>query len=70
MLLHRNESSGQKTINFKRNDQTCFIKENNHLSSERKTVMTIVSSTNKIKTLPIEFVFKGIGKRVKVNPAA
>ena len=40
------------------------------MSGERKTVMTIVSSTNKIKTPPTEFVFKGIGKRVKVNPAA
>ena len=70
MPLHRNESSGQKTLNFKGNDKTCFVKENNHLSRERTTVMTIVSSTNKIKTPPIEFVFKGTGKRVKVNPPA
>ena len=30
--------------------------------------MTIVSSSNKFKTTPIEFVLKGTGKRVKVNP--
>ena len=70
MPLHRNESSGQKTLNFKGNNQTCFVKENSHFSRERATVMTIVSSTNKIETPPIEFVFKGAGKRVKVNPPA
>ena len=32
--------------------------------------MTIVWSTNKIKTPPIEFVFKGTGKRAKVNNPA
>ena len=40
------------------------------MSRERTTVMTIKSSTKKIKTPPIEFVFKGTGKRVKVNPSA
>ena len=68
MPLHRNESSGQKTLNFKGNDKSCFVKEDNHLSRERTTVMSIVSSTNKIETPPIEFVFKGTVKRVKVNP--
>ena len=26
MPRHRHESSGQKTSNFKRNDETCFVK--------------------------------------------
>ena len=30
--------------------------------------MTITSSSNAIKTPPLEFVFKGKGKRVNVNP--
>ena len=68
MPLHRNESSGQKTLNFKENDQACFVKENNYLSRERITVMNIVSSTNKIETPPIESLFKETGIRVKVNP--
>ena len=68
MPLHRNESSGQKTLNFKGNNQTCLVKENNHLSRERSTVMTIVSSANSIKTPAVEFVFKGTGKRAKVSP--
>ena len=70
MPPNRNESSQQKSLNFKGNYQTCFVKENNHLSRKRTTVMTIVSSANKIKTPPFELVFKGTGKRVKVNPPA
>ena len=70
MSLHWNESSGQKTLNFKGNDEACFVKENNHLSRGRTTVMTIVSSTNKIKTTLIEFVLIRTGKSVKVNPPA
>ena len=68
MPLHRNESSGQKTLNFSGRDQACFVKENNHLSRERCTVMTIVSSSKKRSPPPVEFVFKGAGKRVKVSP--
>ena len=45
MPLHRNKSSGQKTLKFKGNDQTSFVKENNHLSRKRTTVMTIASSS-------------------------
>ena len=70
MPPNRNESSQQKSLNFKGNYQTCFVKENNHLSCKRTTVMTVVSSANKIKTPPFELVFKGTGKRVKVNPPA
>ena len=66
MPLHRNESSGQKSLNFSGRDQSCFVKENHHLSRERCTVMTIASSSNQLKTPSLEFVFKGKGKRV--NP--
>ena len=40
------------------------------MSCERTIVIAIVSSTKKIETAPIEFVFKGTGKRAKVNPPA
>ena len=46
----------------------CFVKENYHLTQERSTVVTIASSSNAIKTPPLEFVFKGKGIKVKVNP--
>ena len=68
MPLHRNESSGQKSLNFSGRDQSCFVKENHHLPREICTVMTIASSSNQIKTPSLEFVFKGKGKRVKLNP--
>ena len=41
-FIHRNESSGQKTLNFKNSE--CFVKENFHLSRERVTVFTQISS--------------------------
>ena len=68
MPLHRNESSGQKSLNFSGRDQACFIKENNHLSRERCTLITIVTSSKKRSAPPVEFVFKGAGKRVTVSP--
>ena len=68
MLLHRNESGSQKTLNFSGSDQSCFVKENHHPTRERSTVMTIASSSNAIKTPCLELVFKGKGTRVKVNP--
>ena len=68
MPLHRNESGSQKSFNFSGSDQSCFVKENHHLTRERSTVMTIASSSNAIKTPPLQFVFKGKGIRVKVNP--
>ena len=67
MPLHLNESGTQKPLNFSGNDQSCFVKENHHLTQERSTVMTIAFSSNVIKTPPLEFVFKGKGIRVKVN---
>ena len=58
MPMHRNESCGSRTMSFKNND--VFVKENYHLSRDRMTVMTQVSSDETID-LPIEFVFKGVG---------
>ena len=63
--LHRNKSSGQKSLNLSGKDQSCFVKENYHLSNERCTVMIIAFSANQIKTPSLEFVFEGKGKRVK-----
>ena len=67
MPLHRNESSQQKTLNFKGVDT--FVKENHMLSRERITVFTQVSNDSKINLKP-EFVFKGKGTRTKVNVAS
>ena len=68
MPLHRNESGSQKSLNFSERDQSCFAKENHRLTRERSTVMTITFLANAIKTPPPEFVFKGKGIRVRVNP--
>ena len=68
MPLHRNVSGSQKSFNFSGSDQSCFVKENHHLSRERSTVMTLASSSNASRTPPLEFVFKGKGIRVKFNP--
>ena len=64
MPLHRNETSGQKTLSLK--NQPTFVKENCHLSRERITCMTQVPSDGSI--IPPEFVMKGKGKRVQLNP--
>ena len=71
MPLHSNESGSQKSLNFSESDQSCFVKENHHLTRERSTVPKIQRSThssNATKTSHLEFVFKGKGIRVKVNP--
>ena len=68
MPLHRNESGSRKSVTFSGSNQSCFAKENHHLTRERSTVMTIASSTNKIKIPPLEFAFKGKGIKVKINP--
>ena len=65
--LHRNESSTQKTLNFRGKEQYCFVKENHNLSRERCTVMTVVSSKKELKPPPLEFVFKGKGQRITFN---
>ena len=58
MPLHRNESSGCKTMNMK--NQDAYVKENYMLSRERITVFTQFASES-VKVHP-EFVFKGKGK--------
>ena len=68
MPLHHKKSGSQKSINFSGSNQSCFVNENHHFTWERSTVMTIASSSNAIKTPCLEFVFKGKGTRVKVNP--
>lgn len=68
MPIHRNESSKEKTLNFSGQSESVFVKENHMLSRERATVMTTISSSNNVKPPPLEFVFKGKGLRVKVNP--
>ena len=65
MPLHRNESSVQKTLNFK--GEETFVKENHMLSQKRVTVFTQVNSESKF-IIP-EFVFKGKGTQTKVNVA-
>ena len=57
MPLHRNESSSQKTLNFK--GEETFVKENHMLSRESVPVFTQVNSNSKFYTP--EFVFKGKG---------
>ena len=66
MPLHRNESSGQKTMSLS-GEQT-YVKENYMLSRERVTVFTQVSSDDTDPLPPPEFVFKGKGVRVHLNP--
>ena len=68
MPLHRNESSNEKTLNFKGAPQTTYVKENHSFSRERITVMTSVASGRLSSAPSLEFVFKGAGKRVILNP--
>lgn len=68
MSLHRNESSNEKTLNFKGASQTTYVKENHSLSRERITAMTSLSSEQQSSAAKLEFVFKGAGKRVKLTP--
>ena len=65
MLLHRNESTTQRTMTFKNMDT--YVKENYSLSRGRATVFTQVSSDPTANFIP-EFVFKGKGTRIKLNP--
>ena len=60
MPLHRNESSGQSTLNFKNNET--FVKENCLLSRDHVTLFTQIAADTNVK-LPPEFVFKGTGNR-------
>ena len=63
MSLHRNESSSQKTLNFK--GEETFVKENCMLSREKVTVFTQLISNSKFYAP--EFVFKGKGTCTKIN---
>ena len=68
MPLHRNESSGQATLNFKGQSQSTYVKENHMLSLERAAVMTTASSQAASSPPSLEFIFKGKGIRVNINP--
>ena len=68
MLLHRNELSQKKTLNFKGAVQTTYVKESYSLSRERVTAMTSVASEKSSSAWNLEFVFKRAGKRVKLSP--
>ena len=65
MPLHRNENAGQKTLSMC--DETTYVKENYLLSRERVTVFTQVSTSTGEPLLP-EFVFKGKGIRIHLQP--
>ena len=67
MSLHRNESSGQSSMNFKGTAKTTYVKEKHSFSWERITVMTSVASGKQLPTPKVEFVFKGNGKWVNLN---
>ena len=68
MSVHRNESSNEKSFNFKGAPQTTYVKKNHSLSRERITAMTSLASGRPFSTTELEFIFKGTGKRVKLNP--
>ena len=65
MQLHRKKLSQEKTLSFKRAVQTTFAKENHTLFQERVTVMTSAASGKSSPALNLEFVFNGVGKRVR-----
>ena len=55
-------------MNFVGQDQSTFVKENYMLSCERTTVMTTVSSSNKLSAPPCVYLFKRKGTRLKLSP--
>ena len=65
MLLHRNESAGQKTLSLK--SEETFVKENYMLSRERVISFTQLCSDPKDDLKP-EFVFKDKGTRTHLTP--
>ena len=66
MPLHRLECSGAKTLSITGMD--CHVKENYMHSRERVTAFTLMSSSNAASPPLPEFVFKGKGQRVKLDP--
>ena len=67
MPLHRNESHTNKTMSAK--NQDVFVKENYSLSRERVTAFTQLSTEEGVSFKP-EFVFKGKGVKIHLNPPA
>ena len=59
MPLHRDESSGQSSMNFQGAAQTIYVKENHSLSREHITVMTSVASGKQSSAPKLEFISKG-----------
>ena len=57
MPLHRNESGGQKTMTVC--NESVSVKENNHLTRERCTALTVVSLVE--PNPKMEMLFKGKG---------
>ncbi|GFO11576.1 steryl-sulfatase [Plakobranchus ocellatus] len=66
MPLHRNKTSRQATLTLK--NVAVYVKENYMLSRERATVFTQLSSDEKDPMPQPEFLFKGKGVRIQVNP--
>ena len=66
MPLRRNEASREKTLNLRScSNNVC---EGKPLSLSRVTVMTSIASEKSSSAPNLEFVFKGAGKKVKLNP--
>ena len=65
MVLHRNESSSQKTLTL--TGMYTYVKEKYNLSRERVTVF-IQFYKNTSVTLKPEFVSKGKGTRTELHP--
>ena len=61
MSLHHNESTEQKTLNFKGASQSRYVKENDSLSREGITVMTSAASNKTASSSNLEVVFRGVG---------
>ena len=66
MPLHRSEQTSRTTMNF--TGVETYVKEDYMLSRERVTVYTQMSSQADAPAPAPEFVFKGMGQRVKLNP--
>ena len=57
MLLVRNDSSQEKTFNFKVASETTYVKETNSLSREQITVMALLTSELSSSAPNLEFAF-------------
>ena len=61
-MRHRNETSNEKTLNFKGATQTTYVKENHSLSKKQITTMTSLASGQRSSAPNLEFVFQRTGK--------